>query len=249
MEKVSAKNNWQIALGVFGRTIVAAIIGVFLYLSVSTVCATLATEDIGYALWHVNEDGSTELISEHRYTDEDYTEDIELADDQMTTRLYSEMPAGVALAGDIITQIGSIIILAAFPYRYLWEQGTHDRNAVNCGNAVEDKWRGIKVGLIADAPAILVYLLLWLGKLGVPFLVNSSALYTIFNSSFLPFTYRVVGTLTTAPNLTIGQMLLLILPVLVLPIICHVAYTLGRREFVLSDKVFYKSKKKKRRRR
>lgn len=251
MEQVAPKSNFRVALGVFGRTTLAAVISVFLYLSISSVFNFLSTEDIGYALWQVNDDGSTTLISEHFYTDEDYSEEGELKDDQMVTRLYSKAPPSVVLAADITTLVGSIAIFAAFPYRFLWDLGYSDRNAVNCGNGVEKKYRGLHIGLIADIPAMLIYALLWLGKLGVPWLCEKGhSLYALFNSSFMPYTNRITGTeLTSVTDLAVWQMLLLILPVLVLPLVTHVAYRLGYREYIITDKLFYKNKKKKKRRR
>ena len=102
------------------------------------------------------------------------------------------------------------------------------------------------MGLIADIPAILVYLSLWLGKLGVPLFEHTHALYTLFNSSFLPFCYRTMGRgLQSATGLSVGSMLALLLPVVFLPLVCHVAYTLGLHQFLVSDKLFYKNKPRK----
>lgn len=245
MEKITAKSNSQIAPGVFGRTVVAAIIGVFLYLSLSVIFSTLSTEKTGFAIYTENEDGTTTLVEKHLYTDKDYTEDIELEDGQMVITLYSPVPDGVALTMNILFQIFSLVILAAFPYRQLWAQGDHDRNEANFGHIQEDSLRGLKVGLIADIPAILVYVLLWLGKLGVPGLSNVHSLYILFNSSFLPFCYQTIGRgLPSATGISIGSMLALALPVLFLPLVCHVAYTLGLHQFSVTEKLFYKNKKR-----
>lgn len=246
METVKTKNNLQLAVGIFGRTIIAAIIAVFLYLSLTVVLSELSTEPIGFTLWEYDEAGQAHEVRTYLETDEDYDPDMKLAENQTATEVRSDMPAAVSLAGDILTQVASLIILAAFPYKYLWEQGNHDRNEINFGHKQDDKWRGLKIGLLADIPAILVYLALWLGKLGVSVLSNAHAVYTIFNSSFMPFCYAVMGRdLTSAAALPVWKMLVLLLPVLVLPAVCWVAYTLGQKQFVLSDKVFYKKKKKK----
>lgn len=250
MEKITAKSNGQMALGVFARTIVAALIGILVYLSLTMIFTSLSTDKIGFAIYKENEDGSTTFVEKHLYTDEDYTENMELADDQMVITLYSEVPDGVALTLDIVSQIASLVVLAAFPYRHLWAQGDHDRNEANFGHIRVDSLRGLKIGLIADIPAILVYAVLWLGKLGVPGLGNTHSLYTLFNSSFLPFCYRTMGRgLTSATALSTGSMLALFLPVVFLPLVCHVAYTLGLHQFAVTDKLFYKNKKKNRKKR
>lgn len=250
MDKITSKSNSSIALGIFGRTVLAAIIGIFIYLSLSTIFTFFSTEKIGFAIYQNNEDGSTTLVEKHLYTDKDYTEDIEISDDQMVITLYSEVPDGVALALDIVAQIGALVALAAFPYTYLWAQGDHDRNEIQFGHITEDAYRGLKVGFLADIPAILIYIVLWLGKCGVPGTDGAHALFTIANGSFMPFCYRVMGrTLESPTQLSIGSMLLLLIPVLFLPLVCHVAYTLGLHQFSITDKLFYKHKKKNRKKR
>ncbi len=250
MENITAKSNSRIALGIFGRTIIAAVIGLFLYLSLSTIFTTFSTEKIGFAIYKNNDDGTTTLVKKYLYTDKDYNEDIKVGKDQTVITLYSDVPAGVALTLDIVAQIGALVALAGFPYAYLWSQGDHDRNETQFGHRAQDAYRGLKVGFLADIPAILVYAFLWLGKLGVPGTGTSHAVFTLFNGSFLPFCYRVMGrNLTSASQIPIGSMLLLLLPVLFLPLVCHVAYTLGLHQFSISDKLFYKHKKKHRKKR
>lgn len=250
MENITAKSNSRIALGIFGRTVIAAIIGLFLYLSLSTIFTTFSTEKIGFAIYKNNDDGTTTLVKKYLYTDKDYSEDIKVGKDQTVITLYSDVPSGVALTLDIVAQIGALVALAGFPYAYLWSQGDHDRNETQFGHRTQDAYRGLKVGFLADIPAILVYAFLWLGKLGVPGTGTSHAVFTLFNGSFLPFCYRVMGrSLTSATQIPIGSMLLLLLPVLFLPLVCHVAYTLGLHQFSISDKLFYKHKKKHRKKR
>ena len=246
METITAKSNARLALGVFGRTIVAALIGVILYLSLSTIFATFSTEKIGVTVWEYDSSGVAHEVKTYLYEDKDFPDELKLEENQTSTDKYSPVPAGVELALDIVTQVCNLIILAAFPYRKLWAQGDHDRNEINFGHLKEDTQRGLKVGLIADIPAILVYLSLWLGKLGVPLFEHTHALYTLFNSSFLPFCYRTMGRgLQSATGLSVGSMLALLLPVVFLTLVCHVAYTLGLHQFSVSDKLFYKNKPRK----
>ena len=46
-------------------------------------------------------------------------------------------------------------------------------------------------------------------------------------------------------GLAVGAVLALLLPVVFLPLVCHVAYTLGLHQFSVSDKLFYKNKPRK----
>lgn len=137
-------------------------------------------------VWEYDSSGVAHEVKTYLYEDKDFPDELKLEENQTSTDKYSPVPAGVELALDIVTQVCNLIILAAFPYRKLWAQGDHDRNEINFGHLKEDTQRGLKVGLIADIPAILVYLSLWLGKLGVPLFEHTHALYTLFNSSFLP---------------------------------------------------------------
>ncbi len=306
MKKTAMKQNLRTALGVFVRTGVAAIISVFLSLSVNIVCTAVSTEEIGNVVWEYTQD-QTKLISktiystangkvtemevfrykedgealdewttykltedeemvgqmsfeaslEHNlvhkteYVSMDYGKDREYNEDTMqTTVLYSPIPPNVAMVGNIFTLIGSLIILMAVPYRYLWEQGSLDRNAINYGHQADNRWRGLQIGLLANIPAILVYLLLWVGKLGIGLVDKVTQVYVLFNSSFSSLTIWTLGeNVTDATTISVGQMLILAIPALALPFICQFAYMMGRKDILISDKIMLKSNKKKRKKR
>lgn len=256
MQKIASKSNGTLAGGIFGRTLAAAVIGLFINLSLSFIFTMFSTEDVGIAIYRENDDGSVTLVEEYLYTDPDFSDDIKLEEGQMSITLYSPVPDGVRLAQNIVAQICLLVLLAAFPSRYLWAQGDHDRNEANFGHIKEDPLRGLKVGLLANIPAFLTYLLLWVGKFCPPIAQQATGLFGLFHTCFAPLCQRFMAEVVDgqtvyipATDISIGGMLALLLPVIFLPLICHVAYTMGLHQFSISDRLFYKHKKKKRKKR
>lgn len=144
-----------------------------------------------------------------------------------------------------------LLLLAAFPYGILWSQGDRDRNSVQFGHMQADKWRGLKVGLIAAIPSALLYLFLLLSRLGL-FWNKFVQLFQILNACFAPTINAIMRAqghdiLTTA-DVGWGWILLLVFTVAVLPLVSWGSYALGYRQYSISEHLIYKNKKKKRRR-
>lgn len=245
MENVKPFSLPRLAGKTFLRTGAAALIGLVMYIALSSIFRMVSTQQIGFAIWNVNEDGSSTLAEQHLYTDPDYTEDIPVTEEQLVTQVYSDPPQAAVVASRILTQLGSLFVLIAFCYQPLWRQGDHDRNEAAFHRGRQDPWSGLKVGAVADIPAIGIYLVLWLGKWGVLPAVSTWSAFILFNSSFLPYCYWIMDPQlsgSTAP-LSVWQLLALAVPALAVPVICHVGYALGWRQFSIGEKLTYKKKK------
>lgn len=173
-----------------------------------------------------------------------------LPSNQRREIIRSEIPAGTQLIFDIVAQVMMVILLLALPYSKLWLQGDKDSNAVHFGHMTEDKLRGLKVGLMAAIPSFVVYIILFLSKLGLVF-PKFIYTYRLLNLSFLPIVNRTIGadvTLTTEVSWL--SMLVLLLTVAAIPFICWLSYLLGYKHISVSEKLIYvDSQKKKKRRR
>ena len=64
------KENFKMALGVFLRTILSAVLCFFVYMSLSVLFNGFFTHDIGYQIYETTSDGSVALIEEHYYADD-----------------------------------------------------------------------------------------------------------------------------------------------------------------------------------
>ncbi|MGI6263936.1 MAG: hypothetical protein ACOYJY_00510 [Acutalibacteraceae bacterium] len=249
MDNVKAFSLPRLAGKTFARTCVAALIGLIIYLGLSSIFRIVSTHQIGFAIWTAGEDGAAPTVERHYYTDPDYTEDLPVTEEQQVTRLYSDPPEAAVLASQILTQLGAAFVLIVFAYQPMWRQGDHDRNEAAFGRGRQDPLSGLKVGAVADIPAIGVYLVLWLGKLGVLPAVTTWSAFTLLNGSFLPYCYWIMAPQLagSTASLSVWQLLALAVPALVLPVICHVGYTLGWRQFSIGEKLTFKKVKSKKR--
>ena len=172
-----------------------------------------------------------------------------LPSNQQWQAIRSEVPAGAQLAFDIVAQILMFILLAALPYSKLWMQGDKDSNMVQFGHMQEDKFRGLKVGLMAGIPSYLVYIMLILSKLGLVY-PEFIFIYRLLNFSFLPLMNRLTGTaVQTTLDVSWPAILALVLTVVAVPIICWLGYLLGYKHISLSEKFVYVNPQKKKKRR
>ena len=263
--KEVSRQNVKLAVQIFLRTVLAAILSFFLYFSITAIVNGVTTHAVGYRIYEYDENNQPVLVAEGSLEEESpeesssetpASESSGTAATEATKRLYretvrSEVPAGAAVFRDVLSQVLMLLILAAFPYGILWGQGDRDRNSVQFGHMQEDKRRGLKVGLLAAIPSVAVYLFLLLSRLGL-FWDKYIQLFQILNASFAPAVNAVMGAQGHAILVTAdvgwGWILLLAFTVVVLPLVCWGSYALGYRQYSISEHLIYHTKQKKRRR-
>ncbi len=269
------KENFKMAVGLYLRTILAAVLCLFVYMSITVMITGFTTHEIGYVIYEADSSGVVREVERHYYADESSapassdspqqgpglaaeseqsdtavpTTETTLKEGQQRQTLRSDPPKAALVAQDVISSIFMLLLLAAFPYSILWPRGDRDKNAVNFGHMQEDKLRGLKVGLMASIPSCIGYVLLVLSKLGV-FWPGYYFFYRFANVPFMPIIDAVVprGIQLSTEVSWVGILVMLITVVFV-PLISHVAYTLGYHQISLSEKFIYKNPNKKRKRR
>lgn len=258
------------AVKIFLYSVLAAVMCFFLHMSVTMALSIGSTQILGQRVGGVLEDGRTIVCETYNATaekeaytvayilEEDGTEIPVAAEDldkYPITQSYKENirtavdPAMKAIT-DWVAQILMVILFLAFPYSTLWYMGDHDRNQVQFGHMPEDRLRGAKVGAIASVPALVMWVLLVVGKAGglLPGFVKT---YRWFNMCFLPYFDSVVPTAVTNPvDVPWGGILAMIPVLLALPLMTGLGYFLGYKEFSIRDRLVYSAtgKKPKRRR-
>lgn len=270
------KENFKMALGVFLRTILSAVLCFFVYMSLSVLFNGFFTHDIGYQIFETTSDGSVAVIEEHYYADDssapssspqvagpgmpeakpgqeekvESTTEATLGPGQRKQTIRSTMSAGAEIALNILSSVLMLLLLAAFPYSIVWSKGDRDKNSVNFGHMQEDKLRGLKVGLMAAIPSAIGYIVLVLSKLGVG-LSSYIFFYRFANVPFMPIINAVVPTaVKSTVEVPWTAILAMLMVVAFVPLVCHFAYFLGYKQISLSEKFIYinPNKKKKRRR-
>lgn len=293
------KENWKLALNVFLRTVLVAVLCFFVYMSLSTIVQGVSTHRVGYEIWERDENSNWSMLEQH--LDEtgtastagstagattssgmpvtsssgvtaekgsssaagntsaetgskdksSVTAEETLPTNQQKRFIYSEVPKGASLALDIISEIFMLLLLASFPYTVLWPQGDRDKNKVQFGHMAEDKLRGLKVGLIAGIPSYIGYILLIFSHMKI-FTPTYYGIFRLMNMPFMPLLDRMAGgvQVRSAADISLPGLLGMAVTILLVPLICHLAYTLGYKQISLIEKFVYvnPNKKKKRRR-
>ena len=163
---------------------------------------------------------------------------------QVTQYLRSELSPGVELFCDVLSSVLMILILVSVTYTVLSKEGDRDSNAVQFGHIQYDRFRGIRVGLLAAVPSILSYLFLIVSKLTglVPQYVS---FFRLSNMPFLPlFNHFVSSTVASSADVPWSAILVMAVTVVVVPLSCAAGYYMGYRHISLSENLVYQKKKK-----
>ena len=234
------RESFRCAAAVYGKTVLAWLIALMLAMSLSVIFTALGTEPNGYDIY---EDGKflyhVDLIDE-----DDPTQDteIKLEDNQTYTETRTALSNGAAALQGTLQLVMSLVILYSFPFHTLWTRGDKDRNRTDFDRMRVQPLRGLWIGLLADVPALVSYGLLWLCPAGV-LTADYLALYRIAHIPTIRYMQWFVPTATTGNALTAGQLLALLPPLLLLPLICAFAYWVGFKRFGFMEKLVYRRKK------
>lgn len=264
------KEMAKVSLGLFGRTVLAGFLSLLLYVSISFVFSSLTTETIGYDVYE-QRDGSYVLVEEVRYADESTpsetpttgttgtTQPPEIPPageesetvpttttaQQMKQSVRSDPPAWAVTTADVISQVCMLLLFIGLVYSSTWHMGDRDRNRVGFGRMERDNLRGLKAGLLASIPACLAYLGLFVCKLSGVW-PGYAQTYRYVNIVFLPIYNAIVPTsVRTMEAFGWGQIALLVLPLLVLPLFAYIGYALGYKQLSIAEKLIYKTTGKK----
>ena len=136
-----------------------------------------------------------------------------------------------------ILEIIVLAILIAFLYSPMFLRGSKDRGYFERNNLRPDKLYGLKAGLVAGAPFLLMSVWLVLMNSGV--LPDSFFVYRVLNPFFWPL-ISIVAPSAYAIDLSWWHLVLMFLLDLIIPFVCHFAYTVGYKGIFISDKILYK---------
>ncbi len=258
------------AVKIFLYSLLAAVLCFFLHMSITMALSIGSTQVLGQRVGGVLEDGRTIVVETYNATadTEGYTKAYILTDDGTEipvateeldqypiTQSYKENirtavdPAMKAIS-DGVAQILMAILFLAFPYSTLWYMGDRDRNQVQFGHLVENRLRGVQVGALASVPAVVMWVLLAVGKVGGT-MNGFVKWYRWFNMCFLPYFDSIVPGGVVDPAAVSWGGVAAMLPVLAaLPIVTGLGYLLGYKDFSVRERLVYSAtgRKPKRRR-
>ena len=227
----------------FGRMLIVTVMNIFLCISLMVLATAAFTEVNGYNAY-VYEKDSEKLVAEYTYNSAD-GEDTQKADYEeqgyvvSTQETRTEMSKAGMNTYLCITQIIALMLMTGFIYPNIWDLGAKDSNLVKFKHKNEDKLRGLKIGLIAVAPAVILMLVIFAcgGKL------FNVALFAMLFANFYGIIEAVSGSAIMVSDLAVWQMAVMVISLFIAPLIAFAAYLLGYKDVSLSEKLIYKKNK------
>lgn len=141
----------------------------------------------------------------------------------------------------ILLQLACIIGTIAFIYPICHKQGDIDAPLIKAGHRKGSALKGLYAGLISCSGFIISGLVLLFARI-FDFLPTFLNYYKIINSFFFPFLHSIMPTDYTLNDLSITNLIMGLLVQLFIPVICMLAYLLGRERFLFKEIIFYKAK-------
>lgn len=241
------KEIFKMGLSLFGKIIIINFMCFFLVISLSVLSNAVFTEDIGYNAFGTKE-GSEESVQlySYYYKDGEDTQKQKYEDEGYTVTT-STIRSTISKTGNTVfltvTQLFNIILLAGMIYPALWQRGTKDSNLVHFKHQPEDKLKGLKCGIIAAIPSVLLLLVLTAVKSSAAVSAFPAALLNMLLASTYSVNTLISGSAATLGELSILKMLLYLLLQLLVPAIAYVSYLLGYKNISLGEKFVYKKNK------
>lgn len=140
--------------------------------------------------------------------------------------------------GALITLVPSVVLYLMFLYIPSWHQGDKDRNKVQFGHEQMDLFKGLKGGLIACVPFLLLGLFPVLSKLGV--IGTVLPFYKIYNAPFLGLV-TILMPQTFIEQVSWGALCVFLLLPLLIPLVAGIAYPLGYKQISLKNKIVFQT--------
>ena len=236
----------KLAASVFGKTVLAWLVSLMVSMSLSFVFTALGTEVIGYDIYDANGNfvQHVDMLPEDTVITSDTQTEVKLEEGQTYTSVRSELSPGIAFLRDALQTVMSLIVLLAIPFHTLWARGDKDRNRADFGHIQPMPYRGLVIGGMAAIPAVLSYLVLLVGRLGVFGSFDYIIAFRLFHTPVLPLMRLYVPTALTTTELSVWHLLgILPLTVLLVPACCALAYWIGFRRYPLVERLMYRKKK------
>lgn len=225
------------------KTVIAVIICNFVCLSLQMVATSLFTEVRGYSVYGYKGDNADNAVFlyEHYNSDGEDGKIAEYEADGYTLQkrsIRTKMFTSGKIAFLTVAQISCFVTLFGFVYPPLWRCGTADSNAVAFGRRQRDRFKGLKIGLLASIPTFAIFaVFVSLAALGK---TASTDAYIVFNAHLFSLLRIVFSGRNDFSLLNALQYALVGIMAFFLPILTQISYELGFRNISVSQKIMYK---------
>lgn len=235
------------SLKLYGKCIVGSIMCFILVITLNVIGNALFTDTTGYTMWGAPEgQEKMEELYVHNFKDGDDLKEKEYLDKGYTLNKVaqlSEMKLSTKIAWFVVCEIFLIFMIGVFVYNDMWKLGYKDENLVRIGAKPEDKFKGLKIGLLTMIPSFILLTVLAIGSQTFAKDV-SIATYAFVN----PHLYDAIILLTPTSNggifsdLNVWHYIVNYALLFIIPLISFAAYIIGYKSIIVSEKLLYKKK-------
>jgi len=233
------------SLKLYGQLIVAGLMCFMLVITFNVLATGFFTKNIGYKVYGTpkGEEAQVELYTHYTADGEDLKKQ-EYIDKGYTLNevaIRSEIEKSTGIIWDCITEVFLLFMAGVFVYNSIWNIGFKDYNLVHIGAKPEDKLKGLKIGAIVTIPSFILLTALTIGKMSFAKGV-SVALYGFLNPHLYEAIYMITGGGVYFSELSALQIIAFYAMLGFVPLVAHIAYTLGYKSILVSEKFIYKKK-------
>lgn len=237
------KEIFKPALTMCGRMVIVTVMNIFVCISLMVLATAAFTQVDGYKAFVYEKDNDTPIAEyTHKNADGEDTKKAEY-EDQGYVVSTQETRTDMSKAGMntylTVSQLIGVLLMTGFIYPNVWDLGAKDSNLVKFKHKKENKLRGLKIGLLAVAPAVLIMLLIFVfGRK-----IFNVALFSMLFANFYGAIKAISGSAHMVGELAVWQMAIMLLLLFIAPAISCGAYLLGYKDISLSERFIYKKNK------
>ena len=241
-----------------GSMIIAAVISVFLVISMNVIFSAIFTDEIGYTAYVYENKESTEAFTqyEYRYSDTDGDGKDDSVDEKrkeyeakgniVVVQMERSSLEGSGYATFLtVTQLFCLVMVFAFAGDRVYKQGQKDAVLIRIDNAKKDVLKGLKVGFIGNIPFFLLATLMVVLACGVA-PGFKTVWYAFINGHFYPLIMSIGGVNPgvehAVSDISVIRFVFLFAIQLIIPLISCIAYILGLKEINLGEKIVLKKR-------
>ncbi len=234
------KSNIRLGLKVFWSACIAIFMCFFIYISIFTIFTIGA--DATYAVYQVADDGTIVKDADGNDVVLRIENDVpEFNKNETYIKVFDRSGATEKLQ-IALQQFFMLLTFIIVIGKAIADTAYDDRNATDFTSAAYDKQKGLKIGLFAVIPFVLIYLLLIVSKI-VSF--EFYGVFTFLNLPFKPYMNLITNNATTIADVSWVAIAAFSVILLAIPLICFVTYRLAFNQDSLVAKLIYKSKQPK----
>lgn len=234
--KVSAKCFIKYAIGVF--------MSFFVVLSCVFIMTSVSGQTTGYDVYYINpETNKNEFLYHYDISSGEDTKYAEYENSgyeliKSKNVALSKSRRNLAYAIAIILSLSIVTVIL---YGSIWDFANKESSVVHKSIEYSNKFRGLKIGLIANIPVFVLYIVLLFCAMGIVS-PNYTSVYAFLNSHLFGYLFWIFGDTVTNVSLNAVRLILAALPLVYLPLVCTVSYMLGHNDTRLFYRMMYKKK-------